>query len=88
VSGLPDEAREPAEEVIHYLAHLGLLIDSRLVEAKTVNRYMGGSVLRCWEELAPFVREERRQRGDDGYGSYLERLVGKMNRRRALDSGD
>jgi hypothetical protein len=79
VSNLPDNAREPVEEVIHYLEHLCLLINSRLISAKTVDRYMGGSVRRCWEQLEPFVSGERRHRGDQLYARYLEASWGDEN---------
>ena len=71
---MPDDARGHVGTVCNYLEQLGLLLDRRLVEPEAVAGLMGESILRCWQELAPCIRQERAARGGD-YAPYFEALV-------------
>ena len=92
ISELPDDARSQVVSVCHYLDHLGFLVDRRVIDLKDVDRLMGTSVLYCWEELEPFIVEERRSRaarrrpgepsGVDDYAPYLDQPVERLRARR------
>jgi hypothetical protein len=79
IADLPDEPREHAFTVCHYLDHLGFLVDHRIVDQEGVAGLLGESVLRAWEVLAPYIRSERDARGTD-YAAYFEDLAERIRR--------
>jgi hypothetical protein len=79
VSELPDEAREHVIRVLHFLDHLGVLVDRGLLDKSTVSAFMGGSVLRLWHALSAYVEVERGRRDEEGYQVYFEQLAVMMS---------
>ncbi len=78
ISELPDEAREPAVNVCHYLDHLGFLVHRKMIDLDAVAGLMGPSVLVCWKALAPYIERERERRRVPDYARYFEDLVAKV----------
>jgi hypothetical protein len=84
VWGLPDEAREKVLRVLHYLDHLGLLVDRKLADDEAIAGFVGGAVISLWKALAPYVEAEREKRRRDrdqvdaGYQRYFEDLAARM----------
>jgi hypothetical protein len=74
VADLPRKPLEHALDVCHYLDHLGFLVDQRLVDPIAVAGFMGDSMLRCWDELLPYIDAERKAR-DGPYAQYFEDLA-------------
>lgn len=78
ISTLPDDARRHVTRVAHYLDQLGFLVDQRLIDPHAVAGFMGPSVLRSWEVLAPYIRQERAARGSPAYSRYFEDLAARV----------
>jgi hypothetical protein len=74
LSELPDEARENALAVCHYLDNLGVLVAEQLMDAAVAARYLGDTCLALWKRLRPYIeaeREKRARRGFAGPRDYL-----------------
>jgi hypothetical protein len=84
VWGLPEEAREKVLRVLHYLDHLGLLVDRKLADERAIAGFAGDAIIHLWRCLDPYVRAERgnrrRERGvvDADYQEYFENLAARM----------
>ena len=82
--GLPDEAREKVLRILHYMDHLGLLVDRKLADDKAIAGFIGGAVISLWKALAPYVEAEREKRRQDrdqvdaDYQEYFEDLAARM----------
>jgi hypothetical protein len=74
VADLPRKPREHSLAVCHYLDHLGFLVNQGLVDPIAVAGFMGDSMLRCWDELWPYIEAERKAR-DGPYAQYFEDLA-------------
>jgi len=81
---LPDEAREKVLRVLHYLDHLGLLVDRGLADVEAIAGFAGGAIVALWTALAPYIEVEREKRQRDrdpvdaGYQEYFEDLAARM----------
>src|SRR5437867_1164734 len=69
VWGLPDEEREQVLRVLHYLDHLGFLVDQKLADEKAIGAFIGDAIIKLWESLEPYIRAERETRQRDWPGS-------------------
>jgi hypothetical protein len=73
---LTDAARGEARPVMSYFNTVGLLVVQNALAIETVASVMGGSVVRAWEVLAPYIYDERERRGGDpNYYGYFEHLA-------------
>jgi hypothetical protein len=86
VWGLPDAEREKVLRVLHYLDHLGLLVDRKLADEKAIGGFIGDAIINLWQSLEPYVRAERanrkreRQGRDAQYQLYFEDLAARMRK--------
>jgi hypothetical protein len=86
VWGLPDAEREKVLRVLHYLDHLGLLVDQKLADEEVIGSFIGVAIISLWQSLEPYVRAERakrlRDRGgpDVQYQLYFEDLAVRMSK--------
>jgi hypothetical protein len=70
-----EEARSHTTPVATFFNTVGVLVANGVIDAVLVSSYMGGSVLRAWLRLAPYIRNERRRRDDANYYLFFENLV-------------
>jgi hypothetical protein len=82
---LPDADREKVLRVLHYLDHLGLLVDQKLADEKSIGGFIGDAIINLWQSLEPYIRAERakrqRERPDDAqYQLYFEDLAARMSK--------
>jgi hypothetical protein len=77
LQGLPDDLREAVETVSHYLDHVGVLVRKDLVGIDLVAAFIGGSTMSMWAQMAPFIREHRRQTAEV-YQRHFEYLVTRL----------
>jgi hypothetical protein len=75
--GLPDDVREKIVPVVSYFNNVGLLVANGLIDERTVQSFMGSSVLRAWTRVSPYIRVERDKRGDPDYNGYFEHLAAR-----------
>jgi hypothetical protein len=88
ISEMKSRARKPIVDVVHYLDHLGLLVNERLIKVEDMAGYMGQSVRTLWDVLSPFIQAERTYRSyceqayasdrelrDNDYALYFEDLA-------------
>jgi hypothetical protein len=75
IQGLPPEARQAAEKVSHYLDNLGFLVAKDLTKPELAAGFLGGSALRVWTVLRPFIVRERELRQEPRYQEYFEHLA-------------
>jgi hypothetical protein len=73
--GLPDPARFAAATVQSFFGTVGQPVMHGIIsEASTVST-IGQRGSRVWDELEPFIAEERRIRGDDDFAMFYEDFV-------------
>ena len=85
VWALPDAEREKVLRVLHYLDHLGLLVDQKLADEEVIGVFIGDAIISLWQSLEPYVRAERAKRErdrrgpDTQYQLYFEDLAVRMS---------
>jgi hypothetical protein len=79
-SELPEEARVHVMTVAGFFNTVGLLVAYGVIDDLIPGSAMGGSILRAWSRIAPYIENERQRRNDPNYHMYFEDLA-----RRALD---
>lgn len=72
---LPDEAKSHVYAVAGFFNTVGALVANGMISSLAVSSYMGGSALRTWEKLEPYIRHERRIRPDENYHAFFEHLI-------------
>ncbi|AGL18828.1 DUF4760 domain-containing protein [Actinoplanes sp. N902-109] len=77
VLDLPDEPRARVVRVASYFNNVGVLVANGVVDERMVRGFMGQSVLRAWDRVAPFLRVERTRRSDPAYNAYFEHLAAR-----------
>ncbi|WBB68825.1 DUF4760 domain-containing protein [Micromonospora sp. WMMD812] len=79
-SDLVGEARQHVVAVGGFFNSVGLLVANNVIDEVVPTSAMGGSILRSWARLSPYIANERQRRNDPNYEMYFEDLA-----RRALD---
>lgn len=79
-SELADEGRRHVTAVAGFFNTVGLLVANNVIDETVPTSAMGGSILRSWARLSPYIVNERVRRNDPNYHMYFEDLA-----RRALD---
>jgi hypothetical protein len=64
--GLPEDERILVRDLAWYYDNLGALVAHGVVDIAPVSGYLGGAVLKVWEDLHPLVEAERGKRVDRG----------------------
>lgn len=72
---LPEAAKERVVSVASFFNTVGLLVAHGVIGKVIPASYMGGSVLRAWSRLAPYIQTERVRRGDPNYYCFFEHLA-------------
>ena len=82
LSQLDGRDREAVEAVSHYLDNLGTLVARDLLDIGSVATFLGLSACSIWDELAPFIRAERRTKPKrESYQRHFEDMVARLNDR-------
>jgi hypothetical protein len=76
---LPWEARNHAWPVASFFTMVGALVSNGMVSDLMMASYMGASVLRAWTHLEPYIRNERRWRGDPNWHLFFEHLAFRVS---------
>ena len=74
-SNLPETARSHVTPVASFFNTVGVLVANGVITDLTVASYMGGSTIRAWSRLAPYIRNERTRRNDENYYLFFEHLA-------------
>jgi hypothetical protein len=74
-SNLPEPARLHVTPVASFFNTVGVLVANEVITDLTVASYMGGSTIRAWSRLAPYIRNERTRRHDENYYLFFEHLA-------------
>ena len=80
IADLSDEARGHLAPVSGYFNNVGVLVANGVVDTELVQSFMGGSVLRAWWRIAPYVEVERQRRNDPNYALFFENLAARCIR--------
>lgn len=72
---LPEPARTNANVVAVFFHDVGILVANGIIGDTLVSSYMGRSVLRAWNSLAPYIMNTRIQRNDPNLFLYFEHLA-------------
>ncbi|WP_372488349.1 DUF4760 domain-containing protein [Micromonospora hortensis] len=75
MTGLTPEARSHVAPVMGLFTTVGLLVAHGVIDELIPASSMGGSVLRSWARLSPYIYEERERRNDPHYGVFFENLA-------------
>ena len=75
VTGLPEEARIPAQALVTFFNVLGTLLVFDMADEAVIVPFFGFRVRTAWSALAPYVSHERKIRDDDFYGAFFEDLA-------------
>jgi hypothetical protein len=73
--GLPDDVRRPTIATLHYYDNLGAMVAYKLVAPGIVLGILGESIDRFWSLVEPFLRTERKIRGDSEYEIFFEHMA-------------
>lgn len=79
ITALPDDARARLTEVISYFNNVGLLLHQGIVDERVIQGFMGGSLLRAWDRVAPYLRVERALRDDPIFYGFFEHAVARCD---------
>jgi hypothetical protein len=75
IDGLPENVRS----LMWFHDHLGVLVAHRIVDLAPVAGFLGGSLLKSWRDLKPYILVERARRANDldpgGFQQYFENLA-------------
>jgi hypothetical protein len=74
-SELGEEARSHVAPVMNFFNTIGLLVAQGVIDGSVPSSSMGGSILRAWSRIGPFIRTERAHRKDPNYSIYFEDLA-------------
>ena len=74
-ANLPETVRSHAVPVLSFFNTVGVLVANGVISDLTVASYMGGSIIRAWSRLAPYIRNERKRRQDENYYLFFEHLA-------------
>lgn len=72
--GLPQDVREHASAIGLFYDDLGKLVAHRIVDKKLIIGAYGGTIVRSWDKLAPYVYAERHLHGNH-FWIYFEHLA-------------
>jgi hypothetical protein len=72
---LPEEARAPFRTVALFFNDVGILVANGVIDDVLATSYMGNSVLRAWNRLEPYIRNERCTRNDKYFFVFFEHLA-------------
>ena len=64
--GLPEDKRELVRDLAWFYDNLGALVADGVVDIAPVSGYLGGAVVKVWEDLWPLVEAERTKRQSRG----------------------
>jgi hypothetical protein len=72
---LPEPARTRANVVAVFFHDVGILVANGIIDDTLASSYMGRSVLRAWDSLAPYITNSRNQRNDPNLFLFFEHLA-------------
>lgn len=72
---LPPAAWVHVAPATSFFNTVGLLVAHGVIDEIVPASYMGGSILRTWSRLAPYVHRERERRQDPNYLGFFEHLA-------------
>jgi hypothetical protein len=75
IRDLTDDVAQAALKVSHYLDNLGVLVAHGLLRPELAAGFLGDSTLRLWQQLEPFIVQERALRSPNAYLQYFEHLA-------------
>jgi hypothetical protein len=79
---MPDLVKSHVVPVQDHFNTVGILLANNVIDDLLVASYMGGSVVRAWRRIGPYIYNERRRRGDPNYQGFFENLAAVV-----VDSG-
>jgi hypothetical protein len=80
MTDLPNEARGHAYAVLKFFDTVGLLVAHGVVNELVPLGAMGGSILRAWARIGPYLKNERIRRQDPNYAMFFENLAARAYR--------
>jgi hypothetical protein len=75
IESLPEDALAHVQPVMGFFGAVGTLVANGVIDRVVVASYMGGSTLDAWSQLAPYIQNERKHRGDENYYKFFEHLA-------------
>jgi hypothetical protein len=77
IRGLPPEIHDKVVGISHFPDQLGLLVQRDLANPDSIAGFIGGSILRMWAAIGPFIYAEAKLR-DESYQRYFEDLAERV----------
>jgi len=75
IHGLPEETRNHVLEVCHFFDNLGVMVANKAVDEKLIISFLGGTALKTWEIIYPYIMAERAGRENGLYQEFFEHLI-------------
>jgi hypothetical protein len=83
---LPQPAVAHSSRIASFFSNVGILVANGIIDGLTVTSYMGGTILRTWSCLEPYIRQDRKIFGRDDYHQYFEHLACIADENRATNA--
>jgi hypothetical protein len=64
LEALPPDKQQSVRALMWFYDNVGALVAHGIVDPEPVSAYLGGSVIRSWEQLEPLIMKERENRKD------------------------
>jgi Domain of unknown function (DUF4760) len=75
IESLPKDATRHVTPVMSFFGAIGTLVANGVVSEVVAASYMGGSTLKAWSKLEPYIRDYRNRHKDETYYGFFEHLA-------------
>jgi hypothetical protein len=83
---LPQPGIAHSSRVASFFSNVGILVANEIIDGLTVTSYMGGTILRTWSRLEPYILHERQILKRNEYHQYFEHLACVADDNRAANA--